>query len=175
LGRNPVGIPTGLGRCQGSSEAVVPNASRLYFASNRDSFTHSESRLSLSGTRSRASVTIMKCRTGLDRSQTLLFPESLEDYVASENPMRSLTPSLPAWISSRGRRRRVREARRRRRADHEAVSRRRRSWNIERRSVFDTQLTTNRRHRFPFAMHSRFDYCFCAPPSLPAAAGERRR
>ena len=29
-------------------------------------------------------------RTGLDRSQTLLFPERLEDYVAAENPVRFL-------------------------------------------------------------------------------------
>src|SRR5689334_21987991 len=32
----------------------------------------------------------MKHRTGLDRSQTLLFPERLEDYVAGENPVRFL-------------------------------------------------------------------------------------
>jgi transposase len=32
----------------------------------------------------------MNHRTGLDRSQTLLFPERLEDYVAAENPMRFL-------------------------------------------------------------------------------------
>ncbi|HEX4023077.1 MAG TPA: IS1182 family transposase [Acidobacteriaceae bacterium] len=32
----------------------------------------------------------MKHRTGLDRSQTLLFPESLEEYVAPENPVRFL-------------------------------------------------------------------------------------
>jgi hypothetical protein len=30
----------------------------------------------------------MNHRTGLDRSQTLLFPERLEDYVAAENPVR---------------------------------------------------------------------------------------
>ena len=30
----------------------------------------------------------MKHRTGLDRSQTLLFPERLEDYIAAENPVR---------------------------------------------------------------------------------------
>lgn len=30
----------------------------------------------------------MNHRSGLDRSQTLLFPESLEDYVAAENPVR---------------------------------------------------------------------------------------
>jgi len=29
-------------------------------------------------------------RTGLDRSQTLLFPERLEDYIAAENPVRFL-------------------------------------------------------------------------------------
>jgi len=32
----------------------------------------------------------MKHRTGLDRTQTLLFPERLEDYVAAENPVRFL-------------------------------------------------------------------------------------
>src|SRR5882672_4297619 len=32
----------------------------------------------------------MKHRAGLDRSQTLLFPEALEDYVAAENPVRFL-------------------------------------------------------------------------------------
>jgi len=32
----------------------------------------------------------MNHRTGLDRSQTLLFPESLEEYVAAENPVRFL-------------------------------------------------------------------------------------
>ena len=32
----------------------------------------------------------MKHRAGLDRSQTLLFPERLEDYIASENPVRFL-------------------------------------------------------------------------------------
>jgi transposase len=32
----------------------------------------------------------MKHRTGLDRSQTLLFPERLEDYIAAENPVRFL-------------------------------------------------------------------------------------
>jgi hypothetical protein len=32
----------------------------------------------------------MKHRTGLERSQTLLFPEALEDYVAAENPVRFL-------------------------------------------------------------------------------------
>jgi transposase len=32
----------------------------------------------------------MKHRVGLDRSQTLLFPESLEEYVAKENPVRFL-------------------------------------------------------------------------------------
>ena len=36
------------------------------------------------------SVTSMKRRTGLDRSQTLLFPERLEDYIAAENPVRFL-------------------------------------------------------------------------------------
>ena len=34
------------------------------------------------------SDTSMNHRTGLDRSQTLLFPERLEDYVAAENPVR---------------------------------------------------------------------------------------
>lgn len=32
----------------------------------------------------------MNHRAGLDRSQTLLFPEALEDYVATENPVRFL-------------------------------------------------------------------------------------
>ena len=32
----------------------------------------------------------MNHRTGLDRSQTLLFPECLEDYIAAENPVRFL-------------------------------------------------------------------------------------
>ena len=32
----------------------------------------------------------MKHRVGLDRSQTLLFPERLEDYIAAENPVRFL-------------------------------------------------------------------------------------
>jgi len=32
----------------------------------------------------------MNHRTGLDRSQTLLFPESLEDYIAADNPVRFL-------------------------------------------------------------------------------------
>jgi transposase len=32
----------------------------------------------------------MNHRTGLDRSQTLLFPEALDDYVAAENPVRFL-------------------------------------------------------------------------------------
>jgi transposase len=32
----------------------------------------------------------MNHRAGLDRSQTLLFPEALEDYVAAENPVRFL-------------------------------------------------------------------------------------
>ena len=32
----------------------------------------------------------MNHRTGLDRAQTLLFPERLEDYVAAENPVRFL-------------------------------------------------------------------------------------
>jgi transposase len=35
-------------------------------------------------------MTSMKHRTGLDRSQTLLFPERLEDYIAAENPVRFL-------------------------------------------------------------------------------------
>ena len=32
----------------------------------------------------------MKHRSGLDRTQTLLFPERLEDYIAAENPVRFL-------------------------------------------------------------------------------------
>ena len=32
----------------------------------------------------------MNHRAGLDRSQTLLLPERLEDYVAPENPVRFL-------------------------------------------------------------------------------------
>ena len=32
----------------------------------------------------------MNHRAGLDRSQTLLFPERLEDYIAPENPVRFL-------------------------------------------------------------------------------------
>src|SRR5674476_219627 len=32
----------------------------------------------------------MNHRAGLDRSQTLLFPERLEDYIAAENPARFL-------------------------------------------------------------------------------------
>jgi len=32
----------------------------------------------------------MNHRTGLDRNQTLMFPERLEDYVAAENPVRFL-------------------------------------------------------------------------------------
>jgi len=35
-------------------------------------------------------VTSMKHRSGLDRSQTLMFPERLEDYVGAENPVRFL-------------------------------------------------------------------------------------
>jgi transposase len=35
-------------------------------------------------------LTSMKHRTGLDRSQTLLFPERLEDYIAGGNPVRFL-------------------------------------------------------------------------------------
>jgi transposase len=35
-------------------------------------------------------VTSMKHRAGLDRSQTLLFPERLEDYIGPENPVRFL-------------------------------------------------------------------------------------
>ena len=38
----------------------------------------------------------MNHRVGLDRSQTLLFPESLEEYVAAENPVRF----LDAFVSS---------------------------------------------------------------------------
>jgi transposase len=32
----------------------------------------------------------MNHRSGLDRSQTLLFPERLEDYIGPENPVRFL-------------------------------------------------------------------------------------
>ena len=32
----------------------------------------------------------MKHRAGLDRTQTLLFPERLEDYIGPENPVRFL-------------------------------------------------------------------------------------
>ena len=32
----------------------------------------------------------MKHRTGLDRAQTLLLPETLEDYIAPDNPVRFL-------------------------------------------------------------------------------------
>jgi len=32
----------------------------------------------------------MNHRAGLDRSQTLLFPEALEEYVGAENPVRFL-------------------------------------------------------------------------------------
>jgi transposase len=32
----------------------------------------------------------MNHRTGLDRAQTLLFPDRLEDYIAAENPVRFL-------------------------------------------------------------------------------------
>ena len=35
-------------------------------------------------------MTSMKHRAGLDRSQTLLFPERLEDYIGPENPVRFL-------------------------------------------------------------------------------------
>ena len=35
-------------------------------------------------------MTSMKHRRGLDRSQTLMFPERLEDYVGAENPVRFL-------------------------------------------------------------------------------------
>ena len=35
-------------------------------------------------------MTSMNHRSGLDRSQTLLFPERLEDYIAPENPVRFL-------------------------------------------------------------------------------------
>jgi len=38
----------------------------------------------------------MNHRTGLDRCQTLLFPERLEDYIAAENPVRF----LDAFVSS---------------------------------------------------------------------------
>jgi len=38
----------------------------------------------------------MNHRTGLDRSQTLLFPERLEDYVAGENPVRFLDAFVTA-------------------------------------------------------------------------------
>src|SRR5450631_1261006 len=36
----------------------------------------------------------MNHRLGLDRSQTLLFPERLEDYIAAENPVRFLDAFL---------------------------------------------------------------------------------
>ena len=39
----------------------------------------------------------MNHRVGLDRSQTLLFPESREEYVAAENPVRF----LDAFVGSR--------------------------------------------------------------------------
>src|SRR5712671_5524264 len=50
----------------------------------------------------------MNHRTGLDRSQTLLFPERLEDYIAAENPARFLDPfvgslDLPALRFARAR------------------------------------------------------------------------
>jgi transposase len=38
----------------------------------------------------------MNHRTGLDRSQTLLFPERLEDYIAAENPVRFLDAFVAA-------------------------------------------------------------------------------
>ena len=38
----------------------------------------------------------MKHRAGLDRSQTLLFPERLEDYIAPENPVRFLDAFVAA-------------------------------------------------------------------------------
>ena len=38
----------------------------------------------------------MKHRAGLDRSQTLLFPERLEDYIAAENPVRFLDAFVAA-------------------------------------------------------------------------------
>ena len=41
-------------------------------------------------------MTSMKHRQGLERSQTLLFPERLEDYIGAENPVRF----LDAFISS---------------------------------------------------------------------------
>jgi hypothetical protein len=40
----------------------------------------------------------MNHRTGLDRSQTLLLPERLEDYIAPENPVRF----LDAFVASLG-------------------------------------------------------------------------
>src|SRR4051812_12791403 len=36
------------------------------------------------------SASSMNHRTGLDRSQTLLLPETLDDYIAAENPVRFL-------------------------------------------------------------------------------------
>ncbi len=39
----------------------------------------------------------MNHRTGLDRSQTLLFPERLEDYIGAENPVRFLD-AFVAWL-----------------------------------------------------------------------------
>jgi transposase len=43
----------------------------------------------------------MNHRTGLDRSQTLLFPESLEEYVAAENPVRFLD-AFVGWLDLHG-------------------------------------------------------------------------
>ncbi len=43
-----------------------------------------------------ASLPSLNHRVGLDRSQTLLFPERLEDYIAAENPVRF----LDAFVSS---------------------------------------------------------------------------
>ena len=43
----------------------------------------------------------MNHRTGLDRSQTLLFPERLEDYIAAENPVRFLDAFVAGLICTR--------------------------------------------------------------------------
>ena len=43
----------------------------------------------------------MNHRAGLDRSQTLLFPERLEDYIAAENPVRFLDAFVGVARSAR--------------------------------------------------------------------------
>jgi hypothetical protein len=50
---------------------------------------------------------------GPDRSQTLLFPESLEEYVAAEIPCASSMPSSVPWICGPGREEQI-DCRRRR-------------------------------------------------------------